>query len=103
MQFQDLKHQEFSHLNRKLFQSMITLKICMTFMETKMKSIALIILTQAYSLTNNTLIILEVPQTNKCTNENEAANENITSLSSKNDPNQSSSSTFSCKDIVKIP
>ena len=47
--------------------------------------------------------MLDVSQTKKYSIENEAASENFTSLSSENDPNQSSSSTCSFSDIIKIP
>ena len=45
--------------------------------------------TSLVPLAYNTLTILEVSQTKKCTNEDEAASENITALSSKNGLNQS--------------
>ena len=58
--------------------------------------------TSLLSLADNTMTRSEVLQTNKCTNESESANENITSLSSKKDPNQSSSSTIKVSKL-KVP
>ena len=55
------------------------------------------------TLADNTLIMLEVSQTKKCTNEDEAVSENITALSCKNGLNESSYCAFSFSDIVEIP
>ena len=54
------------------------------------------------TLADNTLIMLEVSQTKKCANEDEAVSENITALSSKNGLNKSSSYACSFSDIVEI-
>ena len=59
--------------------------------------------TKLASLADNTLIMLEVLQTKKCTNEDEPANENIMALPSKTNFNQIFSSACSFSDIVKIP